>query len=271
VAGLPPLDGCTRVEAARPDATVLATFPTEKAPMPIVAVKPLDKGRTAVFCGDTTRKWQQGPRALDQESPYLRFWGQMVRWLAGRSTSVETGAGVVASTDKAYFEPEELVRVTAVVRNQEGQAAADAKVTAKVRAPGGRPELVQLLPILGPSGHYQGTFEPKTAGTYEITVDAAVGEATVTSEKVSVEVGRTNLEFEKLDLNEKLLAQIAADTHGRYLHISTADHLVDQLDRTQRKKRVAIEKQLYWPPLLWTLFVGVLGTEWVLRKKFQLR
>ena len=38
-----------------------------------------------------------------------------------------------------------------------------------------------------------------------------------------VDVGRPNLEFEKLDLDEKMLGRIAADTDGRYMHISTAD------------------------------------------------
>ena len=113
--GLPPLDGCTKVEAARPSATVLANVRSsgfsrtsdDKPPkggttnakggttnvdiMPVLAVQPLDKGCMAVFTGDTTRKWQQGPRAMDAESPYLRFWGQMVRWLAGRAANIAPG------------------------------------------------------------------------------------------------------------------------------------------------------------------------------------
>ncbi len=68
-----------------------------------------------------------------------------------------------------------------------------------------------------------------------------------------VEVGRPNLEFEKLDLDEKMLAKIAADTGGRYVHITTADHLIDQLDRTQRKKTSTIEQPLYWPPGFWAV------------------
>ncbi len=95
--------------------------------MPVLAVQPLDRGRVAVFTGDTTRNWQQGPRALDQESPFLRFWGQMVRWLAGRAEPVEAHASVVAETDKAAYEPGEPVQVSAVVRDKEGQGAADAK------------------------------------------------------------------------------------------------------------------------------------------------
>ena len=109
-AGLPPLDGCTRVEAAAARRHRAGHAPAEAEPMPVLAVQPLDKGRTAVFCGDTTRKWQQGPRALDQESPFLRFWGQMVRWLAGRATTVEAKASVTGQHRQGYYEPEEPIR-----------------------------------------------------------------------------------------------------------------------------------------------------------------
>ena len=270
-AGLPSLDGCTRVQGARPGATVLATFPTESAPMPVLAVQPLDRGRMAVFTGDTTRKWQQGPRALDLESPFLRFWGQMVRWLAGQEKSVEAQASIVAGTEKTYYEPGEPIRISAVVRDKEGQGANDAKVVASVRGPAGQPEQVPLSTVPGPGGHYGGTIEPRSAGSYSLIVEARIGELSLKSDKLAVEVGRPNLEFEKLDLDETMLGRIAADTGGRYAHISAADHLIDQLDRGQRKKTEYVEQQLYWPPGFWVLFVAVLTTEWILRRRYQLR
>lgn len=270
-AGLPLLDGCTRVERARPGATVLATCPLDAQQMPMLLTQPVGKGRTAVFCADTTRKWQQGPRAMDQETPFLRFWGQMVRWLAGRSTVVEAKASVTASTDKGYYEPEELIQITAIVRDEQGEGTNKASVQAKIRGPSGQPEKMGLSIVPGPAGHYSGTFEPKTAGGYEMVVEARLQELTLESEKLALEVGRPYLEFEKLDLDEKMLASIAADTGGRYLHISTADHLIDQLDRTQRKKRVYLEQQLFWPPLFWLLFVSLVTTEWIMRRRFQLR
>ena len=64
VAGLPPLDGSVRVKGARPGALVLATHPALDAKMPVLAVQPAGKGRVAVFTSDTTRNWQQVPRAL---------------------------------------------------------------------------------------------------------------------------------------------------------------------------------------------------------------
>jgi len=283
IGGLPLLDGCTRVEGARPVATVLATLPglpsagdgdprpNAPDPMPVLAVRPVDRGRTAVFCGDTTRKWQQGPRALDQQSPFLRFWGQMVSWLAGRDVAVEAGAGITGSTDKAYYEPEETVRISAVVRDQQGEGARGAEVAATLRGPAGRSDRLTLSSVAGPAGNYSGEFEPKTAGSYQIVVEARVGQQLLSSEKMAVEVGRPNLEFEKLDLDDKMLGRIASDSGGRYVHITTADHLTEHLDRALRKRRLYREQRLYWPPLCWLLFVGVLTAEWVLRRRFQLR
>jgi uncharacterized membrane protein len=268
---LPMLDGCTKVEAARPSATVLAKLSAEKNAMPVLAVQPLEKGRTAVFTGDTTRKWQQGPKAMNQESPYLRFWGQMVRWLAGRSATFEAGANLSATLDKAYYEPEEGIRILATVRDKEGQAADKAKVTAKITGPDGKSTTVALSPEAGASGHYDAVYDPASPGSYQFEVSAKLEKATLTTEKLAAEVGRQNLEFEKLDLDDKLLARLAAYTKGRYLHISSADLLLDQLDRSKRNRNEFTEGKLYNPPLFWTLFVGILSLEWILRKKYQLR
>ncbi|MBN2024419.1 MAG: hypothetical protein JW809_16690 [Pirellulales bacterium] len=269
--GLPPLEGCTRVEGPRPTATVLAYCPAEVDRPVVLAVQPVDAGRAAVFTGDTTRVWQQGPQALDQKSPFLQFWGQMVRWLAGRQEGVQTTAGVTGRTDKAYYEPDEPVRISAVVRDNQGQGAAGAKVTAKIAGTMAKPQSVALAAESGPAGHYGARFEPAAPGTYQIDIEAALGETKLAAEKLVVEVGRPSLEFEKLDLDETLLGRIAAASGGRYAHVTTADRLIDELDRTQRRERILMERRLYWPPVFWALFVGILAAEWILRRRFQLR
>ncbi len=269
--GLPPLDGCTRVAAARPGAAVLATCAIDVANMPVLAVQPAGEGRSAVFCGDTTRKWQQGPRAMDQESPFLRFWGQMIRWAAGRSSEVEAKASIVCTADKSYYEPDEPVKISAIVRDDEGQATGSAQVRARIKGPSGGQEEVELGVVAGPAGHYGATFEPREQGTFEIVAVTEIGGKPLEAEKVLVEIGRPNLEFDKLDLDEKMLAQIASDSGGRYLHITAASLLVDQLDRTIRKREQYLEKPLFWPPAFWVLFVGLITTEWILRRRFQLR
>jgi uncharacterized membrane protein len=271
IAGLPLLDGCTRVEAAKPGATVLATCTTPSGSMPVFAVQPLDHGRIAVFTGDTTRKWQQGPQSLGQDTPFLRFWGQTVRWLAGRSAAVETQANVVAATDKVVYDPGEAIQVSATLRDKDGQGTGDATVTVSLRGKGNLPKPGPLTAVAGSVGHYAGQIEPRAAGEYEVIVEARVGETVVNAEPMTVQVGRPNLEFEKLDLDEKTLANIASETGGRYVSLASADYLIDQLDHAQRKKNVRIEQRLYWPPGFWAMFVIVLTAEWTLRRKYQLR
>jgi hypothetical protein len=72
-------------------------------------------------------------------------------------------------------------------------------------------------------------------------------------------------------MDEKTLSRIASDSGGRYRHISVANSLIEQLDRTQQQKKVLTEWRLYHPPWFWGLFVVVLSLEWILRRRFQLR
>ena len=240
--------------------------------MPVLAVQPAGKGRMAVFTSDTTRNWQQVPRALDQESPFLRFWGQMVRWLANRTEEVKAEAGITARTDKAYYEPDSPITVTAAVRDKEGEGTDQAEVVAQVKTPQGTTDAVTLAPVAGSAGSYQGTFEPKRPGTYEIVRrgqarrDGPEGREDARSRSAgptSSSTGSTS--------TMPCSSRIAAATGGRYFHISTADQLIGELDRKEKRRHVSLEQPLYFPRLFWCLFVGVLTTEWVLRRRFQLR
>ncbi len=274
VVGLPPLEGCARVQAAKPGATVLMIHPVEivegGAAMPVMAVHRVGDGRAAVFTGDTTRNWHQTLRTLEKDSPFLRFWGQTIRWLAGRSEEVTTEAGISATTDKMYYEPESKINISATVRGDEGEGVSGARVTAMIRGPVMNTRLT-LAPEAGPAGNYHIVFEPPDAGTYEIEVQAMLDEQTLSAEKLVVNVGRPNLEYERLDLDDKMLQSIASATGGRYAHITTADRLLDRLERRRREREVTFEMALFWPPLLWVIFVVSLTAEWLLRRRCQLR
>jgi len=121
------------------------------------------------------------------------------------------------------------------------------------------------------TSNYRAVFDSKRTGRHEISVSTEIEGERLTAETMAVDIGRPNLEFDRLDLDDKTLSAIAAATGGRYAHITTADHLIDALERRQLSRQVEMESRLYWPPLLWTLFVVVLTAEWVLRRRYQLR
>jgi hypothetical protein len=114
-------------------------------------------------------------------------------------------------------------------------------------------------------------FEPQQSGRYEISVSAVVAGATLGAATLQADVGRPNLEFDRLDLDEKTLVAIANASGGRYAHLATADRLIDRLQRRQEKRRIQYELPLAWPPLLWVGFVALLTVEWSLRRRYMLR
>ena len=127
-----------------------------RARCPCWPSSPSGKGRAAVFTGDTTRNWQQVPQALDQESPFLRFWGQMVRWLANRTEEVKAEAGITARTDKAYYEPDSPITVAAAVRDKEGRGPTRPRSSRRSRRPQGTTDAVTLAPVAGSAGTTRG-------------------------------------------------------------------------------------------------------------------
>jgi hypothetical protein len=241
--------------------------------MPVLSVMPVEKGRAAVFTADTTRLWQQGPRALGRESPFLQFWGQLVRFLVGQEGPVEKEAGCSAETDQAYYEPQEPIRIEAVVRNDQGQGTDRANVTAVLRYERGKVvEQKSLTPESRSLGKYSVSVSPKHAGRIEIEVTAQLdGKELKAPESLVVEVGRPNMEFDRLDLDEEMLGRIAQATGGQYAHLSTADHLVDQLDRQVHREKVLRQISLAPPVWLWGMFVLLLTAEWFTRRRWQLR
>lgn len=75
--GWPALLGWNRAQA-RPDATVIARIAGD----PLVAVRHVEQGRSAVFASDCGPHW--GPPPFLAWAGYAPLWCNLVRWLAGR-------------------------------------------------------------------------------------------------------------------------------------------------------------------------------------------
>ena len=274
--GLPLLDGCTKIASISPAATVLAVCPSEMLSdgheMPVLAVQPFGEGRTAVFTADTTRKWQQAAKALSMETPFIRFWGQLIRFLAHREGTVNKEAGCIAEVDRTQYEPEENIQISATVKNDEGEGTDKATVIATIIHDNGNTENVELKPNAGTAGKYAGSFLPSKTGRIRIRVHADwAGKKLDAPNDIIVDVGRANMEFDQLDLNEDLLVRIAQIRDGQYAHITNADYMIEQLDRRTVKNRIEKTVELAPPLPLWTVFVFALTLEWYLRRRFHLK
>ena len=269
------LAGCTRVGAAKPIAVVLATHPTAKGPdgkpMAVIAAQNAGSGRSMIVTADTTHRWYLPNRGLGRDNPYVKLWGQAVRWLASEEVKRDQKPGITAYTDKSEYEPGEEIRLVAYVRDSEGQATSEALVYVSIVDPAKRRTRLDLPKIDGALGEYRVSFRPEAPGKHAAVFSAKQGD-TQLGKDVTVEftIGKPDLEMAELSLNEKLLKQIADRTGGTYCSWLGLADLANTLTAQQDRKSEPVKVKLYHGPLFMCLFILVAACEWWMRKRIQL-
>jgi hypothetical protein len=93
--------------------------------------------------------------------------------------------------------------------------------------------------------------------------------------RMQFRVGKPNLEYERLDLDDRLLRRVADATGGRYCDLRLLGELVDSLSAEVRRGRQTREVRLYpdrasksWALAL--VFLAAAAAEWIIRKRLQL-
>jgi len=269
------LAGCTRVGAPKPIATVLATHPTAKGPdgkpMTVVAVQNVANGRSMIITADTTHRWYLPNRGLGRDNPYIKLWGQAIRWLASEEVKRDQKPGLSAYTDKSEYDPGEDVRLMAHVRDPKGQATNEATVTVSILEPSKTRRKLTLLKVDARIGEYRGSFRPDMAGPHEAVFEAKLGEETLgKAESVKFVVGKPDVEMAELSLNEKLLKEIADKTGGTYCSWLGLQDLANSLTGEQDRKSEPIRFKLYHGPAFLLFFIAIAACEWYMRKRIQL-
>ena len=284
--GLPTLKGCTRLGRPKPGASVLAVHPDRAVypppvgggpagPLVVLAVQSYGSGRTAAFAADTTYQWYLPYKALGRDSPYIKFWGQMVRWLANKEikeTSEEPG--VTLLVNKPFYNPGESVTVRARVREEEGRATNYADVTGALLGPGG--ERTPLPLVLAPDsvGMYEAKLDPPDPGEYKILVEARKDGKRLGLAEDAFVVGRANQEFDRLGIDAALLKQLAQATGGEYYEPANFGDLVERLRSRTIQEDIHRELGIQTVPglfaILFAVFLTLVTAEWLLRKHYQL-
>ena len=278
---LPDLLGCVTVASARPGANVLAIHPTRRnlaGPLAVLAVHQYGKGRAAAFTGDTTWKWYLRLQGMGAESPYHRFWGQLVRYLTGvEKKKLQKTPSVLARLGTGYVRQNDPIRISALVKDTEGQPAADAGVTVELRAAGAeKVEKLTCRQAGDGTGVYETTHKPARAGKYTVTVKAvdAAG-ADLGSDSLPLRVAPHSLETDRLARDVDSLKGIGAARGGRYAELAALPEIIDEIvDRKQRQLLPAAPARrfgLYNFTLLFLAFVALLTVEWYTRRTWQLQ
>ncbi len=271
-AALPPVPGAN-VTRAKPGATVLLEHPgqsREGAPLPLVAVWEVERGRVLTLASDGAWAWAfTSNRDGTPSRAYERFFGNALRWLV-RDPDLTT-LNVLA--DPPAVEPGRPVGAIVTVRDASYQPAAGAAVRVELVEVGTRSVLGAQTATTGPDGEARVSFPSPKPGAYKLKAEATRNGASLGEGEDAVAVRAVGPELSDPSVRPELLDQIAKLTGGRLQRLGGG-----------ASSGLSLELPLLEPPIvevgrskdrpLWDrpwalgLLVLVLGAEWFLRRRF---
>jgi uncharacterized membrane protein len=251
----------------KPGAAVLANMITpEGRKLPLLITENFGHGRTAIMATGGSWRWQMSLPLGD--TAHDLFWQQLLRWLVS-----DTRGHVAASIPAQMLLDNGAVTLTAEVRDQQYNPAADARVEAHILGPSGVSALVEMLPVADNPGQFQAAWSAPKTGAYLTEVTAQRADA---SGKVK-ELGRDVLTFQRMDgvaenfhteQNRELLERLATQTGGQYWKASDLGKLAAGIPFSEAGMTTRETKDLWDLPLVFLVLLALRFSEWWLRRKW---
>jgi uncharacterized membrane protein len=256
---LPPLSSVNQVGAVKPGATVLLEGREQSGSQPVLAYQRFGRGLVLALPVQDTWMWQMHADMPAEDQTHERLWRQLLRWLVA-----DVPDRVLATTpDRAS--PGEPVTVGALAGDARFLRVNDRHVAAHVLTPSGQTLTVPLDWTVDRDGEYRGSFVSGEPGLYEVRVASA--EDTAASAPAYVQVAESRSEYFGAQRRDALLRRIARETGGRYYDATAAGTLPEDLAYAGRGLTVPEERDLWDMPGLLLALVGLLGGEWIYRRK----
>ncbi|MFG0262098.1 MAG: VWA domain-containing protein [Novipirellula sp. JB048] len=213
------------VKSAKPGAKVYANFsdPTTE----IGGTKPVYLASHFYGAG---RVYFQGSGEIwrlrgESDAYFDSYYTKLVRWVSeGRLMRDSTRGVLLVDSSRAMVG--ETITVRAILTDDQFEPLNVPQVSAKLLAPSGRIDDIELLPLQGEPrpGTYGGRFIVREAGSYELrlTLGDALQEQVL---RHSVQVRLPTVELERPRRNDEALQQLADMTGGSYSPISSETSL----------------------------------------------
>jgi uncharacterized membrane protein len=279
---LPELKGIATVKQAKPGATVLARHPQSNPSDPaqegyvVLATQPFGKGVVTIFTADTTWRWSRLLRLAGQsDALYVRFWSQMVRWLAHRDAATEQTALRIA-TDAPLYKRGNRVTIT-VNRNPAvllpGEESEKTSLELVVITPD--QQTIPLSPTndLTNINRWVASYFPDRGGRFQISAKLLRNDADLANQQTEFLVEGSQIELEDPTPNTAVMQQIARATGGLYADITNDEavgKIIQSLPTDLRITDKIQTSQLWNSPVLFIIFLVLVTFEWIVRRKNQL-
>lgn len=260
---LPALDGANKFQEVKPGALVLAVADHDDS-QPILVSQAYGNGRVMALAADSTwRWWMHG-----YQTAHRLFWRQTILWLSHKD---QMGEGRVRiSLAQRRFSPGQRVDFTLQAQVPSGEMVPEATFQVEVETPGGTKQTV--APLKTEQDTVASFRETQPPGDYTIRVTATHQGQTLGTARARFQIFEQDLELDNAVADANGLESLAAMTGGRSQAPEQLSDLVTRLAQDTSQLDVQTEeKQSLWDN--WTfflLFVGLLGIEWFLRKRWGL-
>jgi len=251
-----------QVGEAKPGAlTLLEMSAGGRRRLPLLVLQRYGKGRTAVFATGGSWRWQMMQPLADKT--HEMFWQQLLRWLVA-----DTPGRVMASTEHQILSDESRLPLRVEVRDKSFHPVAAATVEAHIVGPAGIADNISLTPALE-EGVYTADWNASQPGSYM---------AEIVARQEQQELGRDVLVFRRengvaenfhVTQNRELLEKLADETGGHYYPANRASRLLEDISYSEAGITTRETKDLWDMPVVFLAALLLRGSEWLLRRKWE--
>ncbi len=260
-ASLPALAGVTSLGGLRPGAEALALVSGPDGLRPLVAVQRYGQGRSMLFAGEASWRWRMQMPSTDRS--YEMFWRQAGRWIAAGAPPRVSSTIVPAAGGRTT--------IAVDVRSDDFAPVGDADVSLRITHPDGHVAAASARLVDARTGRYAAEFTFEAPGIYRVAASARRGDGPLGADQRWLLVGGSDAEMAEPRLHEDVLKRVAAASGGAYLSAADAGRLPALLAATAPAPASQTLEELWHTPWMFGLVVLLLGTEWVLRRRWGLR
>ena len=263
-----PLDRIPPLLGARPGATVLTTLSDTGAradQYPLVAWQRYGTGKCMMI--GTDRLWLLRFKTGDKY--HWRVWSQCIQFLT-LSRLMGEHKRIRLETDRAIYPVDGQAQLYAHLLDDRYEPIMQAGFEVQViplDVAGAQPQVVALRPDAANPGLYEGFFSPTRAGRYR--VESSSGDQAL-SNTTEFQVADVEPEMANTDMQLDRLRRIAEMSGGKCLSMVQLDQLSDLLDLDPHETTVTAEVPLWDNAWIMLLLVALMGTEWMVRRRYDL-
>lgn len=235
---------------------------------PLLVAGRYGSGHTLYLGFNGTWRWRRAGR---QAEFFDKFWIQAVRYLV-EGRSLEGRRRGYLQTDRDRYELGEKITVSARLQDATYNPLTLPKVEATLQRGEGAAETISLLPVTNQPGSYEASLTARETGVHTlriVTAAAAGSEGGTIETPFTVEL--PSVEANQVWLDKPLLRELAETSGGQYFEINELDKLVAAIPNKVETIEVRTKPDPLWDVRgMLIALVGLLGVEWLVRKRYKL-